>query len=89
MVRQLRLAQPDQRHFRSHQCPIDRVEAQQRESGVIARALQIDADEAPCQPRQTVIREVHEREGHVADHIDAAQLAIELDGVEYDGPALP
>ena len=85
--RHARLMRAQARHLGAHQGAIDEVEAEHKQTGVVAGLLQIGVEEAKSEPRQLVIEQVHHQKRDLVHDVDPAKVGIELDAVEGRGHA--
>ena len=76
------LPRADRRHLGAHARPVARKKNPDGVRRHVAAGVGPLAQQHVRQPRLAVVQQVHPAEGHVAGHVDPAQLVVELDGVE-------
>src|SRR5271166_1460674 len=73
----------------SHQGAVNRIERQQRDAGIIPRALEIAIQETRGEIVTSMRHEIHDEECDVVEDVDIAQLWVELEAIERHQYAAP
>jgi hypothetical protein len=84
----LALRRPQGGHERPHLGPVRDAEVQQATRHIVARRPLVGIDERFSQVGRAEMLEVHDQEREVVDHVDVAELVVELDAVQHPWPVV-